>query len=421
LAAWGAGLPNPFPAGCITVRALPNGLRLVVREDHSLPIVSMAVAVRGGSGAGDAPGAAHYLEHLVLQGTKRYPGRLAPQYTLEEVGGVSEAVTSRDMTRIQATVASDQARLLVDVLADVVTAANLDDESFARERATVLMEIQDMTDDPRALLLNLGYQFSYRSHPYRFRTTGSIEEVLRLSADDVRACYRRRYVPNNMSVVLVGDITPEQAFELVVERFGEAKTAQLPSWPAAEQPVAGEPVEGHVATDLDYTYQVMAFPAPSMSNINGTLATDLILSLLTGSDDGLLLEQWKKDGVPVIDFGAEFVSSRGPGRLLIWALTEPGQAARLRRSTMNLLSSLAARPTPAETLALAKGRLAAELLMGNETYSQQAATLAFYEGLNEAGALIRYIPAVEALTAAQVRAAMPTRLLAWITLGHRPE
>jgi len=165
----------------------------------------------------------------------------------------------------------------------------------------------------------------------------------------------------------------------------------------------------------------MAFPTPSINNFYGTLATDLIMSLLTGGDDGLLLEQWKKDGIPVIDFGAEFVSSRAPGRLLIWAITEPGQARRLCRSTMNLLASLAAKPAPAETLALAKGRLAAELLMGNETYSQQAATLAFYEGLNGADALSRYIPAVEELTTEQVRVAMPTRLLAWITQGSRPE
>lgn len=415
------GLPNPFPAGCISTRTLPNGLRVVVREDHSLPIVSMAVVVRGGSGAGDVPGAAHYLEHLVLQGTKRYPGRLAPQYALEEVGGVSEAVTSRDTTRIQATVDSSRARLLVGVLADVVTAALLDDESFARERATVLSEVQDMTDDPQVLLLNLGYQFSYRNHPYRSRTTGSIEDVLRLTPEDVRACYRRRYVPNNMSVVLVGDITPAQAFALVEEYFGEAKAAPPPEWPTEEQPMGGDPVEGHVTTDLDYTYQVMVFPAPAIDNFSGTVATDLILSLLASGEDGLLLAQWRKDGVPVIDFGAEFVTARGPGRLLIWALTEPGQAWRLRRSTINLLASLAAKPVPAEALALAKGRLATGLLMENESYSQQASTLAFYEGLHGGDALTRYIPLVETLTTEQVHAAMPNRLLTWITLGCRPE
>jgi len=416
-----AGLPNPFPAGCLATHTLANGLRVVVREDHSLPIVSMVVVVRGGSGAGDTPGAAHYLEHLALQGTKHYPGELAPQYALEMVGGVSEAVTSRDMTRFQATVDASQARLLVNVLADVATAATLADERFARERATVLTEIQDGTDDPRALLLNLGYQASYPTHPYRSRPTGSIEDVLRLMPDDVRACYRRRYVPNNMSVVLVGDITPAQAFALVDEAFGAVKSAVLPAWPADDPATNHAPVEGHIQADLDHTYQVMVFPAPAIGNFHGMLTTDLILSLLADSGDGLLIGQWTKDNIPVIDYGAEFVSSRGPGRLLIWALTEPGQAWRLRRSTMNLLTALAAQPVPAETLALAKERLASELLMGNETYSQQASTLAFYEGLTGADALTRYLPTVDTLTAAQVRAAMPIRMLAWVTLGHRPE
>jgi len=420
LTAFAGSLPNPFPAGCMITRVLPNGLRIVVREDHSLPIISMVVVVRGGSGAGDMPGAAHYLEHLTLQGTKHYPDPLAPQYALEKVGGVSEAVTSRDMTRYQATVESSQAKLLVDVLADVATGALLNDESFARERPTVLSEIQGMTDDPQALLLNLGYQYSYRSHPYRARTTGTIEDVLRLSVDDVRACYQRRYVPNNMSVVLVGDITSLQAFSLVEAAFGNAKTATLPDWPAAE-PASREIVETHVATDLDGTYQVLAFPAPPVSDLNGVVATDLLMSLLAGNGDGLLLEQWTKDGIQVYDFGAEFVSARGPGRLMIWALTRPAQAAKLRASTMNLLASLAATPVAAETLERVKERLAADLLMENETYSQQAAMLAFYEGLNGAVTLTRYIPAVEALTPAQLRAAVPTRPLAWVTLGHRPE
>jgi len=419
-AAHADGLPNPFPTGCLAVRTLPNGLRVVVREDHSLPIVSMVVAVRGGSGTSAAPGAAHYLEHLVLQGTKRYPGPLAPQYALEKVGGVSEAVTSRDMTRFQATVESSQARLLVDILADVATAATLDDESFARERPTVLSEIQGMTDDPRALLINLGYQFSYRAHPYRSRPTGGIEDVLRLTPEDVHAYYRRWYVPNNMSVVLVGDITPAQAFGLVEKAFGNAKAATLPGWPADEPP-GREIAEMHIPTDLDDTYQIMAFPVPPINDFTGTLIADLILALLAGDGDGLLRKAWMKDGIPVIDSGVEFISARGPGRLLIWALTEPAQAGKLRRSTMNLLTSLAAAPVPTETLALAKQRLAAELLMENETYSRQAATLAFYEGLGGADAMTRYIPALERLTAEQVRAAMPARLLAWVTLGRRPE
>lgn len=420
LAAWAGSLPNPFPAGCILSRVLPNGLRIVVREDHSLPIVSMVVVVRGGSGAGDPPGAAHYLEHLTLQGTRRYPGRLAPQLALEKVGGVSNAVTSRDMTRYQATVESSQVELLVDVLADVVTGALLDDESFARERPTVLAEIQGMIDDPRALLLNLGYQYSYRAHPYRARPTGAIEDVLRLTADDVRACYRRRYVPNNMSVVLVGDITSLQAFKLVEAAFGGAKAAALPDWPLAE-PAGRETAEWHVPMDIDSTYQVLAFPAPPISDLRGVAAADLLMTLLASNGDGLLLEQWTKDGIQVYDFGAEFVSARGPGRLLIWALTKPEQAGILRASTLRLLSALAANPVPAETLARAKERLATDLLMENETYSQQASTLAFYEGLNGAITLTRYIPTVKALTAAQLRAAVPARPLTWITLGRRPE
>jgi len=100
----------------------------------------------------------------------------------------------------------------------------------------------------------------------------------------------------------------------------------------------------------------------------------------------------------------------------------PHQAAALRQSTLRLLETLAAGPIAADVLAQAKQRLATQVLIENETYSQQAATLAFYEGLGAgAEATARYVPTLETLTAKHLQAAIPTRLLAWITLGGQPE
>jgi len=416
-----AEIPNPFPAGELHEFTLPNGLRLVVKEDHSLPITAMVVTVHGGASVdGNTPGAGHYCEHLVLQGTRHYPGRLAPQDALERAGGVSEATTTRDMTRFQATVVSSQVRLLVDVLADVVGAPTLDEDNFDHERPTILAEIQQEADSPLFALLNAGYAASYPTHPYRLRPSGTIEDILKLHVDDVRAYYRRWYVPNNLSVVLVGDITAPRALELVTRAFGAAKSTAVPDWPDMD-PTPAKTVSGHYPTAQPDTYQLLVFPAPAYSDFSATVATDVLMSLLTDGNEALLPARWIRDGISVTNFGAEFVSARQPGRIMLWAETPPAAAEKLKRSTLALLAELAAGNIPAAGLAAAKQRLGTHLLLDNETYSQQAVTLAFYEGLGGMQPISRYLPSVLALTSAQLQAGVPTKPLAWITMGQRPE
>jgi len=415
-------IPNPLPDNEIFVQKLENGLRLVVREDHSLHLVAMVVVVHAGSAAeSNTYGKAHYLEHLVFQGTSHYPGPLAPQNALEQAGGISDAVTSRDMIRFQASAPSTQVEILVKVLADIMQTPALDTHSFSRERPTILAEIQQKDDNPLHALINHAYELTYRTHPYRYAPTGSIEDVLGLTVDAVKAFHKRWYVPNNMSVVLVGDITPARALQLVQEAFGAANSAKLPDPPPIDTEEITKTIRQHYSRSLTGTYQVMVFAAPPVSEYASLIATDILTTLLADGNDALLAARWANADLAVGQFGIEFVSTRAPGRFLIWAQTEPRQAIKLRDTTLTLLRALAATPLPAETVTLARQRVAGQFLLENETYSQQASSLAFYEGLGDVHLGCRYTPGVQSVTAEQIRTAMPTNLLAWITLGQHPE
>lgn len=415
-------IPNPFPPGERYVKTFANGLRLVVREDHSLPIVAMTVVVRGGAAVDpQGRGIAHILEHLVFQGTKNYPAPLAPQYALEEVGGISNAVTSRDMTRFQAAVGSAQVDLLVRVLAEITQSPTLAAERFDKERPVILAEIQREEDNPITSVLNRGYQLGYRTHPYRFSPSGTILDLLQLQAVDVRSYFKHWYVPNNMSVVLVGDITRARATALVEKAFGAEKSVTLPARPQPETTVPATAARAHFPRDLPDTYQVMVFPGPASRDFSATVTTDVLMSLLADGQDALLPACWAQEHVAVSSFGIEFVTARDPGRFLIWVQTAPNQAAKARNTTLRLLQQLSAGQVPPAPLQLAKQRVASEFLLENETYSQQAATIAFYEGLGEGTRLSQYVPTAQAVTLEQLRAAVPTRLAAWVTLGARVE
>ncbi len=422
LPAQAAEIPNPFPGDQVFVTTLSNGLRVVVREDHSLPVLSAVVVVRGGAAAeGNRPGIAHVLEHMVLQGTARYPKPLEPQQVLEQVGGMSNGMTTRDMTRLEVVIASAHAELLVNVLAEIALRPLLGEASFHRERPVVLAEIQREADHPLAYSLNRAYLLAFRRHPYRFSPIGTIEDVLGMQPADLRGWYERWYVPNNMSIVFVGDITPAGAVQMVQTAFGQAKARPLPTGPSADGEVEEAHSYAHFQHDIPGAYVVLAFPAPSAREPHAMATFDVLTSLLCDGPDALLPAWWSKQGVSVGKFGIEFVSSRQPGCLLIWAHTTPEQVGKLHDATLTLMTQLAVSPIAPEQLARAKQRLLTGFLLDNETYSQQAATLAFYEGLGDVHLAMRYVPSVQAVTAEDLRTLIPTRPLGWVTVGQRPE
>lgn len=414
-------IPNPFPAQAISVTTLENGMRLVVKEDHSLPIVAMVVAVHGGSATDTASrGIAHYLEHLVFQGTKHYPEPLAPQQALEQAGGVSNAVTNRDALDFQAAIASDKSALLVNVLYDVVMLPLLTDDRFEKERPIILAEIQREDDDPVTTALSNAYRISYKAHPYRNSPKGNINDLLWMTGAQVRAFHQRWFVAKNISLVLVGDITPANAKALVEKTFGQAKPAAPPALPPAE--TTSHPLSRqHIKTALPDTYQALAFATPPSSDFQRMVATDVLLTLLVDGPDAVLPDWYAGKRVNLTNFGGEFVSTRAPGRLLIWGQSPPDQAVALREATTAYLAHLAGGDLDANAFALARQRLSMSFVLDNETYLQQASTLAFYESLGGARLASRYLPTIQALTAAQVCAAAPTTPLGWVTVGQAPE
>ncbi len=225
-----------------------------------------------------------------------------------------------------------------------------------------------------------------------------------------------------MSVVLVGDITQARALQLVQAGVRRREIRHTAGYPPPVEAAATL----HAGAATFFAQPDRHLPGDGLSR-----AVEQRISADGGHGCAdhharrrqrcLVAGLWANDGLTVGQFGIEFVSTRAPGRMLLWAQTDPRQAVKLRDSTLNLLRALAATPLPAETLALARQRVAGQFLLENETYTQQAASLAFYEGLGDAQLACRYIPTVQSVTAEQIQAAMPTKLLAWITLGQHPE
>ena len=222
---------GPVLAEKVTDFTLPNGLQVVVIEDHRAPVVVQMVWYR--VGAADEPpghsGIAHFLEHLMFKGTDDVPSGKFSEI-VQAQGGSDNAFTSWDYTAYYQRVAADRLDLVMKLEADRMRDLRLTEADVTTERAVILEERTTRTDsDPAALFAEQTQAAQFLNHPYAIPIIGWRHEIEQLDRDDALAFYARYYAPNNAVLVVAGDVTPDEVKRLAERHYGPlAPTADLP-------------------------------------------------------------------------------------------------------------------------------------------------------------------------------------------------
>src|SRR3954468_12819696 len=210
-----------FPPSTAQRRALPNGLTIIVQEDRSAPVASVQAWCATGSvdehehlGAG----LSHILEHMLFKGTKTSPGNAIAQ-KIQDVGGYINAYTSFDRTVYWIDVPKDGVPVALEVLSDTMMNSTLPVEEYAKEQEVIRREFAMGMDDPDRMACQLLFATAFQRHPYRLPVIGLIDVFNQLTRDEVLRYYQTRYVPNNLTFVLVGDIDPEAVYQQLDEFF----------------------------------------------------------------------------------------------------------------------------------------------------------------------------------------------------------
>lgn len=413
---------NPFPANAVTfLPHLPNGVHIVVRENHALPLVAVNVVVRGGSASDSVrSGVAHLLEHLCFQGTRHYTGSLAPQLALETEGGWCTAATTRDATCFYGQIASVKADLLINVLADIVLNPVLSEAACQRESELIDREIERMYEDPCLELIDFAYAATYRRCSYAYSALGNAGDLSGITPATIRSHHDRWYGPKNLTVIVVGDIAATQARDLVRTAFGPA-VSSLSSPPVStsvESVDNAEPMDANRDRHIASSYQALVFSTAAGANLSMTVSLELLKQLLLDGPDALLPKRWLADGITCMRYGIEYQPLRYAGRWIIWAELAPGQADRWRESTLETLRQASAAAISPAAFELARQFIQLRFSTGNETYTQQVETLAFYEGLGDARLACQVIPVLRMITRESLRQIVPAHCLARVSLGH---
>jgi zinc protease len=230
-----------LPPISYTQFVLPNGLRVVLHEDHSTPIVAVNVWYHVGS-KNEVPGRtgfAHLFEHMMFQGSKNYNDDYFRP--LQSIGATLNGSTNADRTNYFEIVPSNYLERALFLEADRMGGLleALTEEKLANQRDVVKNEKRQNYDNrPYGLVGARIAELLYPSdHPYHWLTIGALEDLTAASMEDVKGFFRRFYTPNNASLVIAGDFNPDHARALVTKHFGP-----IPRGPAANRIVARQPV-----------------------------------------------------------------------------------------------------------------------------------------------------------------------------------
>jgi zinc protease len=267
----------------LTQVTLRNGMRVMLKEIHTAPIISSWIWYRVGSR--DEPtgrtGISHWVEHMMFKGTKKFPANVLDK-SISREGGRWNASTSHDSTRYFETMPSGKIDLALRLEADRMTNSLFDEREVASERTVIISEREGYENEPLFRLGEAIQHFSFRVHPYHHEIIGDKADLHVITRDDLYAHYRRYYIPNNAVLAVAGDFQTKAFLKRIRELFESIPKGPLPPRLARPEPEQqGEIrffIEGHGQT----TFTQIAYHVPNATHPD-YFPLQVLDSLLCGS------------------------------------------------------------------------------------------------------------------------------------------
>jgi zinc protease len=365
------------PATKYDTFTLPNGLRFVVHEDHSTPIVAVDVWYDVGSAneAVGRSGFAHLFEHMLFQETENLRKGDFDKY-LEEAGGNLNGTTNQDRTMYYEIVPSNRVNLALWLEAERMARLKVTDENFKREREVVKEERRMRIDNAPYgngfLMLDTLYT-DYK--PYRHTVIGTMDDLNAATAEDVINFYKQYYVPNNATIVLAGDITVEQARKFANEYFANIKTGErvtpLPPAPAVPR-TDGERRQTLEDKLASVPLVFGAYNIPQHEHIDN-YALSLLAGVLGRGESSRLFQRLVKQEKAATFASSSLSSNRMGGYMAFQAQPVQGvEPARVEQLLWEEVEKIKAQGISAEELNKAKRQYIAGQIMSRQMVLSKA-------------------------------------------------
>jgi zinc protease len=388
-----------------TREVLSNGVVLVTQEHRAAGVVAMQLWLRVG-GRDEAPnelGLSHYLEHMLFKGTPtRPPGAI--DRLIEGLGGTSNAFTAYDFTHFDVVLPVAHMRAGLDLLADIAVNASFEPDELESEKKVVFEEMNLTQDDPERFLTRRLSEVAFRPHPYGRPILGTRELIQALTRDGLVAYYRKRYVPSNMVVVVVGPVTQTAVRPMVDAAFGRLRGPSIARASLPPVPTLGPTSREDVSRPEQQAYLGLGWMAPPTGHAD-IFAVDL-LSYILGDGPSSRLNQTVREQDGLVEaIEATYVPREKAGLVMVTARTEPGKLDAAERSVLGVLGRIRDQGVTEEERQRALVTAEASYAFDIETAEGLARSYGQAETTWTVEDEVRYLERLRKVTAAEIQAA----------------
>jgi zinc protease len=365
-----------FPPSTAQKWVLPDGMTLIVQEDRSAPVASVQAWCGTGSIYEDeklGAGLSHILEHMLFKGTKTQKASEIAQ-KIQDVGGYINAYTSFDRTVFWIDVLKDGVQTALAVLSDAMMNSTLPPEEYAKEQEVIRREFAMNLDDPDRQAGLLLFATAYQRHPYRLPVIGEMEIYNQLTQEQVMQYYKSRYVPNNLTFIVVGDVDGEKIHQQLAEFFKNYPEKSLkPVFVPEEPPQLGRrEVHDEFATELSRL--ALAWHIPEITHPD-VPALDLLSTILGEGRSSRLYRRVREQAGLAFGVSAFSYTPGDPGLLGVDATVDPKKRDAAEQLILQIMAEVKQAGVTADELMKAKKMSLAHHLDALTTMRGQASDL----------------------------------------------
>lgn len=387
----------------ITVHKLDNGQTVIIEQIKNNPIVTIDTWIKTGSinETEKNSGISHFLEHLFFKGTQTHPcGEF--DKILESKGAITNAATSKDFTHYYITIASNYFDLAMNLHADMLLHPQIPRKEMEKERKVVIEEIAKSANVPTTICYENLINLLYTTHPYKKRVIGTQAVVENVTREEILDYYKKHYIPSNMITLVVGDIEPEHALEVIKKEFNVPYKKPVVQQYKREKLLTKQKRATNYA-DKSTGYMMIGFRSASLSE-RDTYALDVLSTILGSGRTSKLYQSLKEQKQLVNSIGASNSSMKEDGIFYIQSTFVPKNIQKVEETIFEEIENIKSKGVTESELNTAKKMIESDTYYARESITNIATEMGYIATITGNVQYYKdYIKNINKVTAADVK------------------
>lgn len=385
---------------------LDNGLKVLISEDHKVPLATFEIWYRVGSRDEESgkTGLSHLLEHMMFKGTQKYGSKVFSKI-IQRNGGVDNAMTTRDYTMYFQTMASDRIDISIDLESDRMANLIMDPKETVSERSVVMEERRmRYDDDPQNSLFENFVATALMTHPYRRPVIGWMSDIASLSRDELYRHYKKYYSPDNAFIVIAGDVNPEETLKKIKAAFGDMRRSEVRHDPVTPEPEQKGEKRIFLRKEAELPSVILGYHTPGFPH-EDSAGLEVLSTVLSGGKSARLYRSLVYEKKLALNAGADYSGMYlDPFLFSLWSTPVPGNGiAEVEKALFAEIEAIKSVPPTENEVQKAKNQIEASFIFGQDSLYMQAMKIGMFEVLGGWRLMDRYLERIRKVTPEEVQ------------------